>query len=303
MMPPRARQGMRMDGRSAVVTRVVSRSPVRLLTLVAALAAGACGGLRHLEHESPQVARTFPLTASLRGQPIELHLAAPAQPHAPDVLVLYASGDGGWFGAAVDMFRAIANAGFYTVGVSSRTLLHREAANGEPPTVAELADDFETMLTEASVALNLPPDRRVVLAGWSRGASLAVLVGGVRRPPRNLSGVIAIGLAADENLKVRRESDDDQAERGILREESDLDMYKLIDSLAPHRCAVIQSTGDGYLPAARARQLFGADSDIKRFFAVRASNHRFAGGVETFAASLREALGWVTSADQDGAGE
>jgi hypothetical protein len=187
--------------------------------------------------------------------------------------------------------------------VNSRTLLHRVSSSGQPPTVAELADDYEAMLTQASAALNLPHDRRVVLAGWSRGASLAVLIGGVRQAPRNLAGVIAIGLAADENLKVRRESDDEQEERGIPKEQGELDMYGLIGALAPHRCAVIQATGDGYLPAARARQLFGADNDVKRLFEVRASNHRFAGGVETFVASLKEALGWITDAAHTGAGE
>ena len=54
----------------------------------------------------------------------------PAAPRQPDVLVLYASGDGGWFGAAVDMFTAIAANGFYAVGLSSRSLLHHKRSGG-----------------------------------------------------------------------------------------------------------------------------------------------------------------------------
>ena len=64
--------------------------------------------------------------------------------------MLYASGDGGWFGAAVDMFRAVGDAGFYAVGLSSRTLLHLKQPGGQPLTVAELAEDYQVILDRAS---------------------------------------------------------------------------------------------------------------------------------------------------------
>jgi hypothetical protein len=56
---------------------------------------------------------------------------------------------------------------------------------------------------------------------------------------------------------------------------------------------VIQSTGDAYLRASRARELFGADTDDRRLYEVPARNHRFSGGAAAFAAALRSALGWV----------
>ena len=52
---------------------------------------------------------------------------------------------------------------------------------------------------------------------------------------------------------------------------------------------------DGYLPAARARELFGADSTMRRLLAVDARNHRFSGGESTCAATLMEALAWVST--------
>jgi Bacterial virulence protein (VirJ) len=162
-------------------------SPARLgICLAAAIVCGACGGLRPVTLDPSRAAHFSTLSASLRGRPIELHLAAPPAPRAADVLVLYASGDGGWFGAAVDMFRAIGDAGFYAVGVSSRSLLHRETAGHDTPGVVDLAADYQALLDQAASTLKLPPDHRVVLTGWSRGASLAVLVGGPRHAPRGL---------------------------------------------------------------------------------------------------------------------
>src|SRR4030095_5803547 len=102
-------------------------------------------------------------------------------------LVLYASGDGGWFGAAVDMFHVIGDAGFYAVGLSSRTLLP-QPPGGQPLAIADISEDYQAILVQASEVLHLPPQRRAILTGWSRGASLAVLVGGARHAPSNLAG-------------------------------------------------------------------------------------------------------------------
>jgi hypothetical protein len=276
-----------------------------------ATASVACGGLAHIERDPTRAARVTSLGASLRGRPIELHLAVPPVPLDNAVLVLYASGDGGWFGAAVDMFRAIGDAGFYAVGVSSRSLLHHETAGGHAPGIGDLAEDYQTVLDQAGEALHLPQDRRVVLSGWSRGASLAVLVGGAHHSPRHLAGVVAIGLAAEENLNLRDDSDEDPidtpgavtgvAPAVVSAAGGTLDVYALLAGVAPHRCAVIQSSGDGYLPAAQARARFGADTAIRRFFEVRASNHRFAGAGPTFVERLGEALRWASADAANGA--
>ena len=123
------------------------------VALMMATASVACGGLAHLEHDPSRTARVTSLSGSLRGRPIELHLAVPPVPLENEVLVLYASGDGGWFGAAVDMFRAFGDAGFYAVGVSSRSLLHHETAGGHAPGIGDLAEDYQTVLDQAGDCL------------------------------------------------------------------------------------------------------------------------------------------------------
>ena len=266
-------------------------SPTLLLIV---LAASACAGLSRVQSGAPApVVQWTTGSVTLRGERLELHLAQPETPRHPDVLVLYASGDGGWFGAAVDMFKAIGGNGFCAVGLSSRTLLHRKLSGGRAPTVSELAEDYRAILDYAASALHLPADRRIVLTGWSRGASLAVLTGESRYAMPNLAGVIAIGLTEDENLDILSDTDQDPGGVPAVRSESSVQLYPLLAQVAPRRVAVIQSTGDGYLRAARARELFGVDTEHRRFFAVAAKNHRFSGGTEVFALALRSALDWV----------
>jgi hypothetical protein len=55
-------------------------------------------------------------------------------------------------------------------------------------------------------------------------------------------------------------------------------MYPLLARIAPRRSAVVQASGDRYLPAAEARVLFGDDTGLRHFFRVEADNHRFGGG-------------------------
>ena len=107
---------------------------MRPLAALAALAIavsclGGCGGMMRLPVPPASVAtRETSTTVSLHGKPLVLHLAAPAVPGPapPATLVLYASGDGGWFGTAVQMFRVLAAGGQPAVGLSSRAFLKLE---------------------------------------------------------------------------------------------------------------------------------------------------------------------------------
>jgi hypothetical protein len=276
---------------------VTRRGAARSLAAATLMAAAGCATLSHVDRDASSTPRIFSTTTTLGNQPFDLHLAAPSHPRAPDVLVLYASGDGGWFGAAIDMFRAVGDAGFYAVGLSTRTLLHLKLPTGQPRTVTEVGEDYKVILDRASEVLHLPPQSRVILTGWSRGASLAVLAASARHAPANLAGVVAIGLAAHENLGVSSDTDDDPEDTPAVHDASTLDMYSLIGQLAPSRCAVIQATGDRYLQASRARELFGPDTELRRFYEVPAKNHRFSGGAEGFVAALRGALEWIVAAE------
>jgi hypothetical protein len=249
--------------------------------------------------KTSRATREVSTQVSVHDQTLTLHLASPRTPvPASTPLVLYASGDGGWFGAAVGMFHTIANTGFPTVGFSTKTFMRIERRWSRPLSVAHVAEGYQRIIDAGRALFRLPPDTPVVLTGWSRGASLGVLVATSREVDPHVIGLVAIGLAAEEELDVDGGSDDD-AEAPALgtdgRRGRGIEMYPLLTRMPPQRLVVIQSSGDGYLPAARARALFGSDSAEKRLVAVDARNHRFSGGESRFAAALVEAIEWVSS--------
>jgi len=242
---------------------------------------------------SPKVReRSVPI--ELEGQRLTLHLASPVAvaPSAP--LVLYASGDGGWFGAAVDMFHTLARAGLPVVGMSTRSLLHIERRSSRPLSVSRLTTAYRQSLDTARAELGLPADVPIVVTGWSRGAALAVLVANSHEVDPHVAGIVAIGLAAEERLDVEAFSDNDQPPADSSRDPRAIAIYPLLARLTPERAVVIQASGDGYLAASRARELFGPDTAEKRLVVIEARNHRFDGGKSNLAAALVEAVGWVS---------
>lgn len=240
-------------------------------------------------------ARTFTSRVMLHGQPLDLHLAVPARPAPGAPLVLYASGDGGWFGAAVDMFQQLARAGYPVAGFSSRAFLKIQRPHGGLVNAAQLAADYKTIVGHARAQLRLSDANRVVLTGWSRGAAFSVLAASDPSVRGQVAGIIAIGLATGEDLA--NVSDDDATDDGQASEDggpSRFDNYATIARLGPLACAVIQASHDNYLPAADARRLFGPDTDRRRLYAINAKNHRFSGGKVAFDAALLDALHWLT---------
>ena len=232
---------------------------------------------------------------SVGGRSVSLHLAQQRSLLADKPLVVFASGDGGWFGAAVGMFETIAAAGYPVAGVSSRSLLRGLRANNGSIASSHVREVYGRIIQAARSALSVPDGAPVILAGWSRGAALSVIAD-AEQSTTAISGVVAIGLSAEEDLNVDLDSDD-ETDAGE-RTSGSIDNYRLVDRSAA-RVAVIQSTGDGYFGAKPARDRFGADSATRRFFQVSASNHRFGGGEAGFRQALTRALNWVATGKSD----
>jgi type IV secretory pathway VirJ component len=247
--------------------------------------------------------RVFKTLVMLHGEPLELHVGVAEPQSVPDTLVLYASGDGGWFGAAVDMFKQIAGAGYPVVGFSSKAFLKIQRPHGGLVNAAQLAADYEAIVTQARAALGQSDSSGVVLTGWSRGAGFAVLAASVPSARANLAGIIAIGLGPGEDLTVTAADDDgsddgegdDDGQASETGQPARFDTYATIARLGPLACAVIQASRDNYFPAAAARKRFGPDTDRRRLYAIDARNHRFTGGKAAFNAALIDALNWIVS--------
>lgn len=230
----------------------------------------------------------------LHGQPLDLHLSDLRSHPVPPVLVLYASGDGGWYGEAVGMFEEISAFGYPTVGFSSRSYMKILSHSQEPVTLEELVKDYQLIIDEAKKSLNLAKDTKTLLSGWSRGAAFSVLVGADKSSEQELLGVLAIGLPHKEELDIRRRD----RKILILDHPSNLqhiifDTYELFSSMDSLPTALIQSIHDEYLPAEKAHTLFGENTRLKRFYSVSARNHRFSGGRDEFRVKLYEALDWL----------
>jgi dienelactone hydrolase len=271
-----------------------------LVTLTCALTSAAgCATLVRLPAGPHAVAtRESSTTIRLHGKPLTLHLAAPLRPGPtpPAALILYASGDGGWFGTAVQMFRALAASGQPAVGLSSRAFLKIERPGHARLNPEQLRLDYAVILDRARQALDLPPSTPAILTGWSRGAAFAVLAAADARGPVAPAGVVAIGLADGEDLAI--DGPEDETDDGGGSPAPVAGAFAPYATLAHDvavPAAVVQATGDAYLPAPRARALFGADGPSRQFFEVPGRNHRFDGAGRDLATTLSQALQWIVA--------
>jgi len=292
------------DGDMPRCHRPGSAWEIAIAALLIAAAAGGCAAPLQTRVAGAQPVREFTAPVALHDETLTLHLASPpAGATGSGPLILYASGDGGWFGAAVGMFRTIAATGRPTVGFSTKSFMHIEQQSVRPLTVADIVEDYQRIIATARESLHLPTETAVVITGWSRGASLGVLVASWHAFTSQLAGLVAIGLDASERLEVGADSDDDPVPGAPAaadeRPSRSHAMYPLLARIAPRRSVVIQASGDGYLPAADARALFGSDSTASRLVAIDARNHRFGGGESAFAAALVDAVTWVSSTGEE----
>ena len=267
-------------------------APILLLT---AIICNACA-LATAPRAKSALVRESLATTTLHGKRLELHLAVPADLARTDMLVVYASGDGGWFGTAVDQWRQIARAGYASVGFSARAFLRIERPSDAALNSTRLATEYQHIVQDAQQALGWQSSPQIILAGWSRGAAFAVLTG--TEPPlrAELAGVVAIGLAEGEDLMINGDGDDtDDGSAPTSGRRWPFDTYaRLLQLPAPY--VVIQATHDNYFTAAEARKRFGPDTSTRRFYQVDAKNHRFSGGTAAFDSALADALNWISSA-------
>ena len=103
-----------------------SPAAAALAVLVTAALSGGCSAALSTK-AAPNATRELSAKIALHDEALTLHLASPQAPRSNSTpLVLYASGDGGWFGAAVGMFHTIAGSGLPTVGFSTKAFMRIE---------------------------------------------------------------------------------------------------------------------------------------------------------------------------------
>jgi len=234
-------------------------------------------------------------------KPLVLHFSRPALA-VPKVLVVYATGDGGWVGLDAELFEWMSNWGYTVVGFSSRSYLKNLTRLHDSTTPRRMQEEYQRIIEFSETELNLDPDTRIILVGLSRGASFAVIAAGQPRLQDRLLGVLAIGLTKEEEFVKhqwwrRRVPRSDNTSQGL-----DVHPYEYLMRIPAVPVAVVQSTRDGYLKANAARELFGPDTDVRKLCPVEAKNHSFRGGCSDLFGRTRECLRWITEQESSETG-
>jgi pimeloyl-ACP methyl ester carboxylesterase len=234
---------------------------------------------------------------NLNHQPFELRMFNPLQPPPNHVLIVYATGDGGWFGLGTDLFNWLQEWNYPAVGFSSRSYLKNLARVSDTVTTtpARLAQDYAQIIGFAESRLGLPSTTPVILVGLSRGAGLSVVAAGEGSLDSRLAGVLAIALTKEEEHVVRRRLGFSFAGHAGMPQTIEIQTYTYLNRFLHLPVMVIQSTRDGYLPAARARELFGPDTPLRRLISIEAANHSFGNACPILYQDARLGLEWITA--------
>lgn len=252
-----------------------------VLVPLAALWLSACAPAVSRSRVRPVTSETF---VRLHDNDLTLHLTAP-RAHARPILLVYATGDGGWWGKDRDVYRQLNEWGYAVVGFSAREYVHHLGKDALLP--REVASDFDAIIRRAESSLGLPASTRAVLIGKSRGAGLAVAAAGAQTLRPQLAGVLAVGLTGEEEYVHRRRG------RSRGRQLVMLKTYSYLPQLGDIPVAVIQSTHDRYVPAQDARRLFGPDTPSRELVAIESTDHNFGGAIDRLYDEMERSLQWL----------
>jgi hypothetical protein len=224
----------------------------------------------------------FSRATVLNGHRLTIHMASTrTDAHLP--LVVYATGDRGWAGKDLEVFRHLVSWDYPAAGFDAHDYV--EHLSPSPTTTPSgVARAYAAIMQLAIADLELPQTTPVVLVGVSRGADLSVVAAGQPAIRDRLAGVVVMGLTREEEYVhwYRR--------LGLHREPAMIQLYEYLPRLGRLPITVIQSTRDNYLPAADARALFGPDAPGHTLVPIASRNHSFAGARDRLYSALRTAL-------------
>jgi predicted esterase len=223
---------------------------------------------------------------------IDTLYVTPAKPREPATIIAYFSGDAGFLGTAGEVLGHLAEDGYYAVGYNARDALRPYKQSGEMISIDLTADNVEAALERSRLVLGLPENTPLIVAGFSRGASAVVITAAHPGLRARVSGAVAIALTRETDyLKTPRKT---QRPPGLeLDEKGRVLLYSALKHIGGKPLAVIQSTGDRYVPAEESRRLMGPDTPTLRLYTVEAKNHGFGGGHEELLRDLDDALAWI----------
>jgi hypothetical protein len=261
---------------------------VAAIALICLACGYGCGTLGTRPATSPLLPPIPDRFVALNGHDLRLHFSR-GTGGLDRPLLVYATGDGGWHRRDLAAYHHLVSFGYPTIGFDARDYVTHLGA-GEATTPGRLAADYERIIETARSALQLPTRYPVVLVGISRGAGLSVVAAAQPGLRPSIAGVLAVALTKEEEY-VRVRWLQRLGRRAATPQM--VEVYDYLHQLADMPVAVVQSTRDGYLPADRARALFGPDAPLRWLQPIEARNHSFGGARAELYEALGRALTWI----------
>jgi dienelactone hydrolase len=213
--------------------------------------------------------------------------ARPAK-NAPQTAIVFAPGDGGWRGFALDIGAAMASWGYDVYGVDTKRYLESFTSGKNTLNQQQIIGDMAAFGRWAGEGRT----RKLVFVGWSEGAGLGVLALAAPGNRGIYQGLAAIGLPERAEMGWRWADNITY----VTKKEPDEPMFAtgpLLGSIAPAPFFLLQATGDEYTTPELARRMFAGARDPKRIQIIEARNHHFDGNHDAFFAALREGIAWI----------
>ena len=208
----------------------------------------------------------------------------------PGYLVIFVTGDEGWFATSRAVFRHLADEGYLAAGISAPEVIRGLATSNQISTT-RAADAWKHIFKRAKHHLHLDESTPIVMVGFSRGASAVAFCSVHPDLHDAIKGAVAIALTREADYLHASE---EERRRGIQVDKEDrIQLYPALKLLGDTPLAVIQSTNDSYVPAAESRQLLGPDTPTLRLYTVQARDHGFSDARDKLMDDLDDALHWI----------
>ncbi len=201
--------------------------------------------------------------------------------------ILFAPGDGGFHGFAVDIAKALADAGYDVYGLDTRIYL-QSLTSERSLSVPEIGSDFRQL----AEWIRQQSDKPVLMIGWSEGAGLGIGALADQQNHKIFAGMVAIGTT-ENNILAWKWSDLGAELMKTLPHEPMFKTADYIHQISPLPLAMIASSRDEYIFLDAANKLFASAKEPKMFYKVESCDHKFKGNEGEFFARLREAATWT----------
>jgi len=198
----------------------------------------------------------------------------------------------------MNMVRMISSLGYDVFGLDVRHYLSSSTHGSKVLTEDQIAADME----EAMRTVAGPEHRPVLLAGWSQGATMAVLAAARMRDRQPLQGVLTISLPEAGSLGWRRLDTLLSLFRKPPHEPAFL-VEPLLPEVAPTPLWMVYGTQDRFTAASIARRLTAMAHRPRRSREIEGGNHTLDNQSSRLKSSLEAGLAWLSrprSAQQAG---